>query len=64
MIFGGGFAGSHELFEPEIRRSLSVRPRPPEFLVSRLGDQAVVRGAIQAGLEHVDRQVAEILQSA
>jgi predicted NBD/HSP70 family sugar kinase len=64
MIFGGGFAGSHELFEPEIRRSLSVRPKPPEFLVSRLGDQAVVRGAIQAGLEHVDRHIAEILQSA
>lgn len=63
MIFGGGFAGSYQLFEPEIRRSLSARPRPPEFLVSRLGDKAVVLGALQAGLEHVDRHIAEVLES-
>lgn len=64
MIFGGGFAGSYDLFEPEIRRSLSALPRPPELLVSRLGDQAVVLGALQAGLEHVDRHIAEVLEAA
>jgi predicted NBD/HSP70 family sugar kinase len=64
MIFGGGFAGSHELFEPEIRRSLALRPRPPEFRISQLGEQAVVLGAMQRSLEHVDRRILDILESA
>jgi len=64
MILGGGFAGSHDLFEPEISRRLEVRPRPPEFLVSKLGDQAVILGAVQNGLEHIDRHIAALLESA
>jgi predicted NBD/HSP70 family sugar kinase len=64
MIFGGGFAGSHDLFEPEIRRSLRVRPRPPEFRISQLGEDAVVLGAMQSGLEHVERHIALVLESA
>lgn len=64
MVFGGGFAGSHDLFEPEIRRCLSARPRPPEFRVSALGENAVIVGAMQRGLEHVERYVTLVLESA
>lgn len=55
MVFGGGFSGSFDLFEPAIRDALSVLANPPEVHASVMGSSAVVVGGILAADQFIER---------
>jgi predicted NBD/HSP70 family sugar kinase len=48
MVMGGGFAGSFDLFEHQIRRALSGIPEPPAVKPSLISGQAVLIGGLIA----------------
>jgi predicted NBD/HSP70 family sugar kinase len=48
MVMGGGFAGSFDLFEHEIRQALNRIPEPPAVRPSLISGQAVLIGGLIA----------------
>jgi glucokinase len=48
MVMGGGFAGSFDLFEREIREALDGIPEPPAVRPSLISGQAVLIGGLLA----------------
>ena len=59
MVMGGGFAGSYDLFEPEIQRAMSALPDPPAVRPSAMGSDAVVIGGLIAADPFVEQQLAD-----
>jgi hypothetical protein len=55
---GGGFAGSFDLFDHEIRQALSALPDPPAVMPSVIGGDAVVIGGLIATDPFVDTWLA------
>jgi predicted NBD/HSP70 family sugar kinase len=58
MVLGGGFAGSFDLFDHEIRQALSALPDPPAVMPSAIGGEAVVIGGLIAADPFVDKWLA------
>jgi predicted NBD/HSP70 family sugar kinase len=59
MVMGGGFAGSYDLFDHEIRQALSGIPEPPAVMPSVISGQAVLIGGLIAADPLVSRWLAD-----
>jgi len=59
MVMGGGFAGSFDLFDHEIRQALSVIPDPPAVVPSAIGGDAVLIGGLIAADPFVEKWLAD-----
>ena len=58
MILGGGFAGSFDLFEQDIREALSVLTYPPEIRATSIGSNSVVIGGLLVADQFIERSIA------
>jgi predicted NBD/HSP70 family sugar kinase len=58
MILGGGFAGSFDLFEQEIREALSVLTYPPEIRATSIGSNSVVIGGLLVADQFIEQSIA------
>lgn len=59
MVMGGGFAGSFDLFEHEIRQALNGIPDPPAVTPSVISGQAVLIGGLIAADPFVSKWLAD-----
>ena len=59
MVMGGGFAGSYDLFEHEIKLAMATLPDPPAVTPSVMGSDAVVVGGLIAADPFAERWLAE-----
>jgi predicted NBD/HSP70 family sugar kinase len=59
MVLGGGFAGSFDLFEHEIKLVMSALPDPPAVTPSVIANEAVLIGGLIAADQFVDKWLAE-----
>jgi predicted NBD/HSP70 family sugar kinase len=63
MVMGGGFAGSYDLFEHEIKLAMATLPDPPAVTPSVMGSDAVVVGGLIAADPFAERWLAEQVSS-
>jgi predicted NBD/HSP70 family sugar kinase len=59
MVLGGGFAGSFDLFDQEIKLAMSGLPDPPSVTPSVIAGQAVLIGGLIAADPFVEKWLAE-----
>lgn len=59
MVMGGGFAGSFDLFEHQIKLVMSALPDPPVIAPSVIGSDAVLVGGLIAADPFVERWLAQ-----
>jgi predicted NBD/HSP70 family sugar kinase/DNA-binding transcriptional ArsR family regulator len=59
MVLGGGFAGSFDLFEHELKLAMAVLPDPPSVSPSVIAGQAVLIGGLIAADPFVEKWLAE-----
>ena len=59
MVMGGGFAGSFDLFEQQIRQALNGIPEPPAVRPSLISAQAVLIGGLIAADPLVSKWLAD-----
>jgi predicted NBD/HSP70 family sugar kinase len=58
MVFGGGFAGSFDLFEGELKEALSVLPNPPAITPTTIGSDSVVMGGLLLADQFIETWLA------
>jgi predicted NBD/HSP70 family sugar kinase len=63
MVMGGGFAGSYDLFDHEIKLAMGTLPDPPAVTPSVMGSDAVVVGGLIAADPFAERWLAEQVSS-
>jgi predicted NBD/HSP70 family sugar kinase/DNA-binding transcriptional ArsR family regulator len=59
MVLGGGFAGSFDLFDTEIKRTMSALPDPPAVVPSAIASEAVLIGGLIAADPFVEKWLAD-----
>jgi predicted NBD/HSP70 family sugar kinase len=59
MVLGGGFAGSFDLFDHEIKLAMSALPDPPTVTPSAIPGEAVLLGGVIAADLFVEKWLAE-----
>jgi len=59
MVMGGGFAGSFDLFDHQIKLAMSVLPDPPIVAPSVIASEAVLLGGLIAANPFVETWLAE-----
>jgi predicted NBD/HSP70 family sugar kinase len=59
MVMGGGFAGSFDLFDHQIKLVMSALPDPPVIAPSVIGSEAVLVGGLIAADPFVEQWLAE-----
>jgi predicted NBD/HSP70 family sugar kinase len=59
MVMGGGFAGSFDLFDPQIKLAMSALPDPPIVTPSVIVSEAVLLGGLIAANPFVEKWLAE-----
>jgi predicted NBD/HSP70 family sugar kinase len=59
MVMGGGFAGSFDLFDQQIKLAMSALPDPPVIAPSVIGSEAVLVGGLIAADPFVERWLAQ-----
>lgn len=59
MVMGGGFAGSFDLFGPQIKLALAALPDPPVVTPSVTGGEAVLIGGLLTADPFVEHWLAE-----
>ena len=59
MVLGGGFAGSFDLFDHEIKLAMSTLPDPPSVTPSVIASEAVLIGGLIAAGPFVEQWLAE-----
>lgn len=58
MILGGGFAGSFDLFEGDIREALSVLTYPPDVRPTSIASNSVVIGGLLVADQFIEKSIA------
>lgn len=59
MVMGGGFAGSFDLFGPQIKLAMAALPDPPAVTPSVIGNEAVLIGGLLAADQFVEQWLVE-----
>ena len=59
MVLGGGFAGSFDLFDHQIKQAMSVLPDPPIVTPSVIASEAVLLGGLIAANPFVETWLAD-----
>ena len=59
MVMGGGFAGSFDLFDHQIKLAMSTLPDPPAVTPSVIASEAVLLGGLIAANPFVEQWLAE-----